>query len=469
MKSIFKYCLVAVLSLSAFQSCELAELNVDPTRPADVALNLMMPEAITSSVFNQYSNPARISGLVIQQFRGFDAQQVAYSDNYSIPEITFNNYWRTGLYAGSLKTCQRILDKAIEGGNPHYQGIAKILMADGFGTAASYFGDIPFSEALKGIDDLKPAYDTQQAVYAGVQTLLDEAIALLNQPASAAPPTNDDLIFGGDAAKWIATANALKARYYMHTQKRDAGAAGNALTLIQNSAFQSAADQPNFAFGSGQTDNNPLAKFGVERPNTIVIDSRFADQMTANADPRQVKYMEFDGENWLFFNDSNTDLIWAANASVMPLISFVELKFLETEALYHTGASDSDVQDALIAAITASMEANGIAQTDYQAYVDTYGDLGGLSSAEIHERIMVQAYFAYYGVAFPQSFANFRRTGHPSLTPAPNGTNGLNPSGGVPQRWLYAASEAQTNSANLEVARNNQGGALMDVPVWAFQ
>lgn len=53
-------------------------------------------------------------------------------------------------------------------------------MASEYGLATSFFGDIPFSEALKGTDNLKPSYDAQQDVYKGVQAMLDDAISDLN-------------------------------------------------------------------------------------------------------------------------------------------------------------------------------------------------------------------------------------------------------------------------------------------------
>ncbi len=320
---------VGLMLFSTACSESLEEINIDPTRPTDVDLNLMLPEAISQTVFNQGTNPARVAGIIMQQFVGFDAQQVAYTD-YVLPDVTFNNYWRTGLYAGSLRSAQLIVDKAEVEAAPHYAGIGKILLAIGYGNATSYFGDIPFSDALKGIESLKPAYDTQEQVYAGVQDLLNQAISDLSGDSGPVRPGADDLIYGGDAAAWVAAAQALKARYLMQTIKRNPGNASTILGIIQNSAFQSTAAQPDFTWGTAQIDNNPLAKFGVDRPNTLVIDNRFAERMEASADPRQGAYMLFNGSDYVYF-DSGADgvLVWAQNNSTIPLISLEELQFLE--------------------------------------------------------------------------------------------------------------------------------------------
>ena len=442
----------------------LEDINIDPTRPTDVDLNLMLPEAISQTAFNQGTNPARVAGIIMQQFLGFDAQQVAYTD-YVLPDVTFNNYWRTGLYAGSLRSAQLIADKADAEGAPHYAGIAKILLAVGYGNAASYFGDIPFSDALKGIESLKPSYDTQEAVYAGVQALLDEAISDLSSDGGAVVPGTDDLIYGGDATAWVATAQALKARYMMQTIKRNPGNASTILNLIQNSAFQSTAAQPGFTWGTALTDNNPLAKFGVDRPNTLTIDSRFAARMEADSDPRQSAYMIFNGSDYLYF-DSGSDgtLVWAQNNSTIPLIALEELQFIEAE-LELMGGDEAAAKAALLEAVATNMAHVGVDGTDYIAALDAAYD----AAADKHEVIVEEAYTAYFGYAFHQTWANYRRTGYPVLTPSPNGDNGLNPGGAIPQRYIYPISESETNADNLDAAISRQGGALMNVSLWAFE
>jgi len=467
--NIYTSALLGILMLVA-PSCDLSTINVDPTRPADVDLRLILPALITQTAYNQSSNPARISGIIMQQMIGFDAQQVAYTD-YQLPQNTFNNYWRTGTYAGALKDCQVIIDKAAEEGQPYYAGIAKVLMAENYGMLAALFGDVPFSQALLGTENLTPAYDTQEAVYAGVQSLLDDAISDLSQAEVAGGPSSDDLIFNGDAALWISTANALKARYTMHLTKRNgATAATAALALIENSAFASAADQPNFFWSTVQTAANPIALFGIQRPNTLVIDTRFNEWMDGNSDPRLPYYMTTNGSEWQFY-DASAGLRWSSNDSPIPLISYTELSFLKAEALLWTGADDATVQAALETAISESMAEVGVTDSAaVAAYIADRGDMSGLSGTdEKLERIMEEAYVGLYGMGFQQVWTNYRRNGYPALTPSASGAGGLNPSGVIPRRFLYPDSESTTNRLNWEAAQASQGGALLDADTWAFE
>jgi hypothetical protein len=455
-----------------FNSCDLAQTNIDPTRQIDVDMNLILPTAISQTAYNQSALPARMPGIIMQQFIGFDAQQVSYTD-YLITRDEFNNYWNFGLYAGALKDCDVIINKAMEDGQIHYEAIAKVLMAYNYGMAAMMFGDIPFSEALQGLDNLKPAYDTQEEVYTGVQQLLDEAITLLGQDGPEAGPAADDLIYGGEPASWLATAHALKARFHLHLSKRDPDAYNKVLSEL-GMAFTGLDGQPDFAWENSLNAACPLAAFGIERSNTMNIDDRFFEWMNSKNDPRIESYMEpainADGDTtgWVFHQTGNSDLYWAQNNTVVPLISFVELEFMRAEALLMTGASDADVEAALESGIAASMQQIGIDSAAYGAYVAAQADLSSFNNREDKlAHIIEEAYTSFYGHAFLEVWNNYRRTGYPALTPSPNGTNGLNPGGGIPRRFPLPVDESTTNSANFQAALERQNGGLMDVDTWA--
>ncbi len=465
MKNIITFLFCLGLISSPIACVNLEDINIDPTRPSDVDLRLMLPEALTQTAFNQGTHPVRIAGVTVQQLAGFKSKTL-YSA-YSSPEVSFNDYWTEGLYAGSLRSAKLIADKAEAENLPHYTGIAKILLALGYADATSYFGDIPFSDALKGNESLKPIFDTQEEVYEGVQKLLDEAINHLLQSGSPAGPEVDDLIFGGDASAWVATAYALKARYLMHTIKRKPNAASSILDIIRNKAFQSTNAQPDFTWGTTQTDNNPLAKFGVDRPNTIFIDPRFAQQMETNTDPRQDAYMAFNTEynEYQYFDNGNDGtLYWAQNNTVVPLISLEELQFIEAELELMKG-DETAAKAALLKAVATNMAHIGVDGTAYMASLSTIYD----AAANKEEIIINEAYTAYYGQAFHQIWANYRRTGYPKLLAPPESDIPFNPGGGIPQRYLYPLSEVELNGNNVQAARDRQDGALMNIPLWAFQ
>jgi hypothetical protein len=471
MKRVKLFIAMFVAGIFVTTSCKFGDINVDPNALAKASLKDQLPNVMGQTVFNIGASDARACGLIMQHFKGLEAQQQQIQ-NYVIDNNTFNNLWAFGLYgAGALSSADVMIKQATEEEQPHYVGIGKVLMAVNLGIATQSWGDVPYSEAFLGTEGeefFQPVLDTQESIYTAMQTLLDEGIAALGQPAVAGGPGNDDLIYGGSASDWIATANALKARYYMHLVKRDANAATKALGVL-SSAYSSNADESMFIdFGSqGANDANPYGQFGAQRPNTLVILELFNARLEAKADPRIPYYMAYDGTNWLYYTDSD-GLFWSSYTSPLPIISFTEQKFLEAEALLGTGDA-TNAELALTDAITANMDQMGIDPADYSAYVSIYGTFSGLTSnAERLERIIEEKYVALYAQGLIEVWTDYRRTGYPALTPNPAGTNGSNPSGVIPRRWIYPTDEKFANTENVEAAIQRQGGELLDDDMWAF-
>lgn len=453
-------------------SCDFGDTNIDPTRQADVKIKDITPAAQAQAAYNIGAIAGRIPGIIIQHFEGFDAQQLGYT-SYVIGESDGNNLWVGGLYNGVMKDAEIMKQKAIAENNPHYIGIANILMAHALGMGTSIWGDMPYSQAFKGVENLNPTFDTQEQIYTTIQVLLDEAITKLGEDKGPTPPGADDLIFKGNAAKWIATARALKARYHMHLVKRDPQAAEKALAAINAGAIASVADEPRFKFDAAQTGANPYALFGTQRPKTMIISSTLSSKMDATNDPRKSKYMMADGTVDIYYHKDNTNLFWAQNNSFLPLISYTEQKFLQAEALLRTGASDIDVLAALREAVIASMTQLKVDAGDSQDYLDDNLDSGDfllLSPAGKMEKIMDEKYIALFAQGPLEIWTDYRRTGFPALTANPNGSNGGNPSGVIPRRFIYPIDERLTNGANMQEAikRQGRGTGLLDDEMWAF-
>jgi hypothetical protein len=452
-------------------SCDFGDTNIDPTRQADVQLKDLLPTAQAQSAYNLGALAGRIPGILIQHFEGKEAQHLAYT-RYTIGEADANNLWVSGLYNGVMKDADIMKQKAITEGNPHYLGISNIIMANALGTATSMWGDIPYSQAFKGVENLTPTFDSQEQIYTAIQALLDEAITKLGEPAGATPPKGDDLIFKGSAAKWIATARALKARYYIHLVKRDPQAAEKALAAINPGAIASVDDEPRFKFSDARTGANPYALFGDQRPNTMMIHSTLSQKLESTNDPRKDKYMATEAAGNVFFSSTNTNLFWAQNNSFLPLISYSEMKFIQAEALLRTGAPDTDVLDALREAVIANMTQLGINSEDYEGYLAANVNLLGFVSMEDKlEKIISQKYMALYAQGPLEVWTDYRRTGYPALTAHPDGKNGYNPSGVLPRRLTYPIDERLTNETNLREAVSNQGSGtgLLDDHMWAFK
>lgn len=133
-------------------------------------------------------------------------------DNAFTPEL-FDRQWTTGyLMLNAIKQMEPI---AIEKNQTYILGASKVIRCYVLMTLVDMYGDIPYSEALLGNDNLTPAFDSSASVYAGVYGELNQAIELMERPATEDDNTVRDLYFGGEEGtgnrlSWIKLANSLK-------------------------------------------------------------------------------------------------------------------------------------------------------------------------------------------------------------------------------------------------------------------
>jgi hypothetical protein len=449
-------------------ACDFGDTNISPTQVTaeQVTLRLILPKAQVQSAYNNAATGGRMAGIWMQYFQGVEAQQGAIT-NYSVLESDLNNTWSGQLYVGAMRDNITMLDKALTPGkrSPHYAGVARILLAHNLGFATQLWGDVPYTEAFKGTDNLNPTYDTQQSIFATVQTLLDSAIVNLSGSANGNELDADqDLIYGGVAASWIATARSLKARYYLMLSKRNGNAAyTSALAQLTAGAITSTATQPNFPFGASVNDANPIALFENDRPKTLQFDPTFAATILSG-DPRASVYWG-DGpsvaEPTRIYSFAGSSLYWGRNQSPLNLISYTEVKFIEAECLLMTG-DIAGAETALNAAILANMAQVGATDGGYAA---TNSTMAGLTQSARLDRIISEKYKAMYGNGFTEAWTDYRRTGFPSFISAEVGAA----ESVLPRRMLYPQNERLTNGTSLAAATASQGGATLVDDMWAFE
>jgi len=447
-----------MLLVIAAGACDFEDYNVDPTSLSkdQVTVDLILPKAQVQSVYNLGATAGRYAGIWMQYFEGVEAQQNALT-NYVLQDTDVNNTWSAQLYTGAMRDCITILEVADSEENPssHYSAIAKILLAQNLGFATQLWGDIPYTEAFQGVDNLNPAFDSQEQIYATIQTLLEEAIVQLSAAPTGRPVGADDLIFGGNADNWISTARALSARYYLQTVKRNSGAAQSALNRINEGAITSVATQPDFNFAESVNGANPIFLFENDRPATLQVDPTFVD-VVMDSDPRQALYADAGDLNGF----AGDDLYWGREESPLPLISYAEQKFIEAEVLILTGGSIADAATALEEAILANMEQVGANATAAATYATANSNLA--AEANPLDKLLTEKYKALYVQGMVEIWSDFRRTGFPSIiTPQPGAAVSV-----VPRRLLYPQNEKQANAEAVQAAVSNQGGDAIDVHLW---
>ncbi len=435
---------VVVLSLLLFTAaCEKwtdPNINIDPDAAADVPMNLLLPAIQQSMGYNLVgNNTVRTNNIWMQQFDGTDRQSYTEA-RYQLTPADVGNAW-TPMYTEIMMNSTLIVNKAKTEGveSPNFAGVAQVCIATTLGIGTDLFGDMPYSEAFQGSNNvLKPVYDPQQSVYTSINTLLDEAITNLNSTTNAIP-ISGDVIYNGSAAKWKKAAYSIKARHALQRTGRDGNAAySEALAAVTN-GFASNADD--FLVPFEDSNRNPIFQF-VEQRTDIRMGATLVDMMAANNDPRLPFYAAEDADgNYTgsVIGSQNGDAslpgpnVAAFDASVK-LMTYSELKFIEAEARLVLGQGDA--QAAYEAAVAASvLRITGAANTAWLT-ANIIGDPVTL------EKIITQKYIDGFGTNQP--YADYRRTGFPTLTLHPDAV--INE---IPSRFPYPQAELDYNTANV--------------------
>lgn len=421
------------------------EINVDPNQPADVSLNTLLPAAEMGMGYALGGDLKYAASIWMQQMAGGANQPLAY-DRYVFTQSDVDNVWKWNLYAGPMMDCKVMMDKAAETGNPYYNGMAKVMMANMLGCITDLWGSAPYSEAFQGNENLKPAFDSQQDLYATINTLLDGAISDFNQAETANKnlPSYDDLIYGGDVTLWKQAAYAFKARYALHLSKvNGASAYTNALSALSG-AMTSNSEDFELYFGNATNENNPLFQFNDQRPYDIVVGYYLVNEMQSTlptADPRLPLLVDpTDGIVGSHAGEGEAASLigpyYASPNSPVPFISYVECKFIEAECLLE-GGNPGGAATAYNDGVKASLAKMGVTDVAWEAVNANETDL-----TITKEKIIKGKYFALcYQL---EVFNDWRRTGYPALTPAASGVLG----GVIPRHYPYPTSEKQYNSAN---------------------
>lgn len=456
-----------LLLLISLTACDFGDTNIDPIRLVEASVEELLPAAISQSIRNINSIGGRVTGIVVQHYEGVDAQPQGYAQ-YLINERTLDVFWGNGLYAGAMKDCRQIIEQANAAGQNRYAGIAKILMAHNLGIATSFWGNVPFSEAFQAITITQPVYDDQEALYEQLQSLLSEAIVDL-QVATDTSELTGDLIFGGDTHLWIATAYAMRARYYLHLSKRRPDAAAAALEMLEMGAFDQLAEQPDFKYKDNHNESNPFSLFHEERPRQMILGTYLLTLLQTNNDPRLLKMATENNGKYELYQTNNEILYWSQKDTPIPLISLTECQFIEAEVLLRLGRN-AEAETIFKKAVRSHFLQMNMAVAEREEFVNTTIHFTDNSDLEDRiEKLISQKYIALFVQASHEAWNDYRRTAYPRLTVPSDANSSFNPSLIIPRRYLYPLSERNTNLLHYQKAIDQQGGHFMDIDVWVFE
>lgn len=227
MKNIKNICSTGlIVVLVSFTACyDLEEVNINPNGvdPANAHPNLLMSTVITGTAQTVVNLGYGDIAGVMQH-----TQKDGWSGSHNSYEWT-DQSWNS--YYGILRNNDELYQKGLEMGLEFHQGMALVMKSYVFGLITDLWGDAPYSAALRGeaggAENIKPTFDAQEDIYAGILADLENANTLLSKSPDAYTDINptQDVLFRGNTRKWQQFANALALRYYMRLSEKDASTA----------------------------------------------------------------------------------------------------------------------------------------------------------------------------------------------------------------------------------------------------
>lgn len=489
--------LVTAVSLVA-TACktDLTSINTNPNSPTTAPAAALFTSATVGTIqrFNGSFQTLSMTSLFAQHIA-----QVQYveEDRGRVRTEVIDGLF-SAVYINELEDFQKVIAQGDAANSPNTSGPAKVMQTWVYQNITDLWGDVPYSEALKGDvqgGSLKPKYDAQKDIYYGMLKTLTDASAAMQTSTTDPALGNADPIYHGNIAKWKMFANSLRARMAMRILKADAAKAGAELTAAFGAAggvMGSNADDAMLAWpGDGIFDNPWAANF--EGRDDHRMSKTLLDTMNVLQDPRVSIYAQptkndptkYTGlQNGLdnptaatFFNTtSRPGAIFYPGATVYGvygtpagrstpsyLMTYAEVEFLKAEAAERGLGGQTGAAAHYAAGVRASILQWGGTDAQATTYLARPGVIYVPGTTGL-QQIGLQKWIALFTQG-SEAWSEWRRTGNPaSIKAGPNMYPELQ--GQIPRRIPYSSNEQTVNKASLDEAIARQGANTYLTRMW---
>ncbi len=483
--SIRKIALAGCLLGAVSMGCKKSFLDINQN-PNSVTEEKITSELITPNALENSGTATAVQGL-FQRWMGYQSNSGSFS--LVEEEVTYNittsfgsvgAFWNA--YYNTLYDFRVVETKAPAEGLPFYAGIAKTMKARLFQDLVDIYGNVPYSQAFQTDVYHTPVYDKAQDIYKDLQVVLDSAVEIFKAKAVPLNAGTVDIMFKGNAQKWIKFANTIKLRLLIRQSEVAGFDPGAELAKITANggvlmSGETAAVNPNYENAVGK-QNPYYASYGLTPTGTKASESVRANAYLiniykSNSDPRlarvylpaQTPTNPLDPYVGTFYGAApNTAFGGAQTSYIGPglagsatqsqwITTSVESMFLYAEAVAR-GWFAGDPKLAYQNAVRESFIWLGVpfavsAADEYMAdNASANWEEAGASVSERVRFIVYQKYIALAGINALEAWNDYRRLGVPanpplSVTPGRLGSD-------LPARLPYPIAEYVTNAANVQ-------------------
>ena len=469
-KNILKSFLTITIVLAMFACTEdFEEMNTSPNSLTKVPYQTLLTNA-ENSICRSYPHYGYSTWV-----RYMARDVYVHGDRYQVS----GEGTSFGDYSGRLKNLDESMKLAAEAGDDNSVAVIKILMVYAYQHITDWFGDIPYSEALKADDPdnpiIFPKYDSQESIYNDFITQLKAANSMIDESANIG---GADIIFNGDMMMWKRFCNSLLLRVYMRISNVSPSVAQAGIEEIMASPSTypiiTSNDEAAFKYWLPEDPvyrspwwsnpaNNPwsIEQTVCEEYMINFMKDRNDTRITLYAEPA-LNSGEYVGLPLGTLGENTPDLSirgmaeFGALDSPTRIMRYAEVMFILAEAALNGWDVGMTAQEAYEAAIQASFEEIGLTMPGSYLNEPLVDWNGGTPQREL---IGDQKWLALY-LDGNNAWAEIRRTGYPIYVDVTEPVGSFHPGMGTIKRLPYPASEQINNPDNLAAALANQPGII---------
>lgn len=460
-----------------FLGCDsFLDVNQTPNNPLSVPPSVLLPTALAGSAFANGNELNRFASTIMDYNYGAGGGPAGW-DIYNTSGGDFGNQWRFEIYAGALTSYEELIKAADKIGSKSYVGIAKIMKAYTFGIATDTWGDVPYSQAVKGEQFVQPRLDKQEDIYKGnsalgIQSLFDlirEGLADLDA-TSATNPTTEDIVYGGTIANWKRAGYTLMLKFALQMSDKEPALATTIINevIAANNFISSNTQNLSVKFGSATGSQSPIYTWTYVSLflNDMMASTGYVNLLTGLGDPRLPLFITRPTGSYVTYQNGFTGTLapvanrskWSTTVTgvngVGPirLLTNAQRAFILAEAkLILPGVNIPQTAQALFQeGIRAHMDEFGVTGAPQNTYVTANGTLTGTTAQQVAQ-IITQKYIAATGNGL-EAWNDYRRTGYPAFA---EHLNAVGIDGKRPVRCVYINEEVQRNSNFTPIVQPN--------------
>jgi hypothetical protein len=487
---------VAALTLGACNTDDLVRVNNDPNNPTSAPPQPVFTYATRVSMQRFFGRtPMNMTGPVLTG-QHLAESQYPDEDTYLRLDGSVTDFSFIEIYSAHLKNFQAVIDAGQTAGEPLLWGPAQVMRSLIFGHATDVWGDVPYSQALKGDAEeaiILPAYDPQKDIYDGLFSDLSEAVTAISS-GGVQTLGGADLIYGGDGLLWQRFGNSLRARYAVRLANVDPATAQAQLNAAINATgglIQSNADNAQINWPGDGIYDNPWSANNKSRDDHR-LSKTLMDQMLPFGDPRVAVYAQ---PTQCFVNPSG------ANCPSNPPEYAGLVNGLSADAAGNLAKVTSRPGEVFYSTPDFCVGCSSLNGASFPNFIMTYAEVSftlaegaargwiGGSAAGYYEQgirasmeqwgvtdeAAINAYLAQPAIAYQggtaglrqialqkwialftdgvEAWSEWRRTCVPeTVKPGPEAVESS-----VPRRYQYSITEHAVNAANVEAAIARQG------------